>query len=145
MSQTCLRPWSQSYCQCLLLRRCANKQMSRPAQMLKVVTALRRNVKKGGDKTNIKNNYLWNQSQYLCLQFYWSCRDILLSTALIKRYRQKLVGFKHSALFVFKPSQPKPSILFLKTKTKTTTTSCRTTIAAAIGQVVSQCISCCTT
>ena len=86
MSQTCLRPWSQSYCQCLLLRRCANKQMSRPAQMLKVVTALRRNVKKGGDKTNIKNNYLWNQSQYLCLQFYWSCRDILLSTALIKRY-----------------------------------------------------------
>lgn len=60
-------------------------------------------------------------------------------------YRKKLVGFKHSALFVFKPSQPKPSILFLKTKTKTTTTSCRTTIAAAIGQVVSQCISCCTT
>ena len=119
MSQTCLRPWTQSYCQCLLLRRCANKQMSRPAQMLKVVTALRRNVKKGGDKTNIKNSYLWNQSQYLCPQFYWSCRDILLSTGLIKRYRQKLVGFKHSALFVFKPSQPKPGILFFfKNKNK---------------------------
>ena len=33
-------------------------------------------------------------------------------------YRKKLVGFKHSALFVFKPSQPKPSILFKKKKKK---------------------------